>query len=161
MEIVISISSVVIAICAAGFTIWQTNVQRIHNRVSVKPHLFSLTSQQKKGNASRFQVILINNGLGPAFINKFQTYNKDVLIEAADIIPTVFSELSENCSWAQLGNDCAIASNERKVLLDIIFPAASNEEIASVEDKINGLDLVVEYSSAYEKMEPFDSREKK
>ncbi len=158
MEIIVSISSLVVALCALGFTAWQTSVQRNHNRISVRPHLFSFTKREKHDNIVSLQVLLINNGLGPAFVNKFQVYYKGQTCEPNAAISAALGELSRNSSHTILGDDYAMSANETKVLLAVTFPVVSDEDIASVEAKIDCLDLVIEYSSAYEKMKSYDSR---
>ncbi|MFL1404376.1 hypothetical protein ACJO2E_03395 [Marinobacter sp. M1N3S26] len=109
---------------------------------------------------ARLQVLLINNGLGPAYVNQFQIYHKGKQCEPEAALSAALGELSKNSTRTILGNDYAMPANEKKVLLAITFPATSDEEIASVEEKIDTLDLVIDYSSAYEKMAPFDSRNK-
>ena len=109
---------------------------------------------------ARVQVLLINNGLGPAYINKFQIYYKGQVCEPDAAVSAALGELSKNSSRTILGDDYAMPANETKVLLAVVFPATSDEEIDRVEEKFDTLDLVIEYSSAYEKMEPFDSRHK-
>lgn len=141
MEIFVSVSSLVIALCALGFTAWQTSVQRAHNRISVKPHLFSFTTRDKHDNMARLQVLLINNGLGPAFINKFQIYYKGQACESDAAISDALGDLSKNSSRTILGNDYAMPAKEAKVLLAVSFPAENDEEIDRVEAKIDALDL--------------------
>ena len=159
MELIVSIASLVVALCALGFTAWQTSVQREHNRVSVRPHLFSFKARDWHNNLAKLQVLLTNNGLGPAFINNFEIYYKGQRYEADAAISSALGELSKNSSRTILGNDYAMSANETKVLLAVSFPANSEEKIDEVEAKLNELDLLIEYSSAYEKMKPYDSRE--
>lgn len=159
MEIIISVSSLVVALCALGFTAWQTSVQRAHNRISVRPHLFTFTKRDKVNNIASLQVLLVNNGLGPAFIHKFQIYYKGQPCEANAAISAVLGDLEKNSSHTILGNDYAMPANETKVLLNVTFPVETNEEIDRVKAKVDTLDLVIEYSSAYEKMKPYDSRD--
>lgn len=158
MEILVSFSTLAVALCALGFTAWQISVQRDHNRISVKPHLFIFTTRDKHDNIARLQVLLINNGLGPAFINKFQVYYKGQPCEPDAAISDALGDLSKNSSRTTLGDDYAMPANETKVLLAVTFPVASDEDIDKVKAKIDTLDLVIEYSSAYEKMKPYDSR---
>jgi len=158
MEILVSISTLVVALCALGFTAWQISVQRNHNRISVRPHLFSFTTRDKHDNIARLQILLINNGLGPAFINRFQIYYKGQPCEPDAAVSAALGDLSKNSSRTILGDDYGMPANETKVLIAVTFPAAADEVIDSVEAKINTLDLVIEYSSAYEKMKPYDSR---
>lgn len=155
-----SIASLIVAFCALGFTAWQIRVQRAHNRISVRPHLFSFRTRDKKNNMACIKVLLINNGLGPAYINKFQTYYKGQECEPDAAVSAALGELSKNSSRTILGEDYAMPANETKVLLEVMFSTALDEEIDRVERKIDTLDLVIEYSSAYEKMDSFDSRNK-
>jgi hypothetical protein len=160
MEIVASFSLVIIASLALGFTIWQTSVQRTHNRISVKPHLFSFTKRDKNNSMACLQVLLINNGLGPAFINNFQVYYEGEPCEPNAAVLAALGDLSKNSSRTILGDDYAMPPNETKVLLAVTFPISSDEDIDKVEAKLDLIDLVIEYSSAYKKMVPFDSRKK-
>lgn len=158
MEILVSISSLIIALCALVFTIWQTYIQRAHNRLSVKPHLFTFTTKDRHNNLARLQILLKNNGLGPAFINKFQVYYKGQECEPDVAINAVLGEWAKNSSRTVLGEAYAMPEKETEVLLSVTFPAESDEVVDEIEKKIDQLDLVIEYSSAYEKMEAYDSR---
>jgi len=158
MEILVSISSLIIALCALVFTIWQTYIQRAHNRLSVKPHLFTFTTKDRNNNLARLQVLLKNNGLGPAFINKFQIYYKGQECEPDAAINAALGEWAKNSIRTILGEEYAMSEKESEVLLSVTFPAESDEVVESIEKKINQLDLIIEYSSAYEKMETYDSR---
>ena len=68
-QVIIGISSVVIAICAIVVSIWHGVQTRKHNKLSCKPHLTTWMNSDK-GKAC-YSVDLINNGLGPALIEKF------------------------------------------------------------------------------------------
>lgn len=160
MEILVSISSLIIALCALIFTIWQTHIQRVHNRLSVKPHLFTFTTRDRNNDIARLQILLKNNGLGPAFINKFQIYYKGQECEPDAAINAALGEWANNSSRTILGEEYAMPEKETKVLLSVTFPAESDEIINNIEKKIDQLDLVIEYSSVYEKMKTYDSRKK-
>lgn len=62
----------VIAICALAFTAYQAFLQRQQSRVSVRPHVTTFVNRNRKGNVGELEVILMNNGLGPALLNRFQ-----------------------------------------------------------------------------------------
>ena len=68
-QVLVGISTTIIALCALLFTIWQGIQVRKHNRLSCRPHLTTWThSEEEKG---QYSVELINNGLGPALIEQF------------------------------------------------------------------------------------------
>ena len=158
MEIFVSITSLVVALSALGFTAWQTSTQRAHNRISVRPHLFSFTARDKNNNMARLEILLVNNGLGPAYINKFKIYYKGKECDPNVAIDTALGDLVKNSSRTILGDDYIMAEKEEKVLLSVTFPADSGDEIDKIEKKIDDINLVVNYSSAYETMKPYDSR---
>ncbi len=158
MEIIVSTASVVIALCALIFTAWQFYLQRTHNRISVRPHLSMFTTTERHNNEAKLQVLLVNNGLGPAFINHFKVYHNGQECEPNAAVFAVLGDLKENMSVTILGDDYAMPANETRCLLSVTFPALSNENVEQVKDKINSLDIVIEYSSVYEKMKPYDSR---
>lgn len=159
MEIYVSVASLFVAVCAVCFTAWQAAIQRKHNRISVKPHLYSLTNRKRGKSQAFLQSILGNNGLGPAYINKFEVYLDGERSDPEAAITEVLGDLARNSYWAVLANDYAMAPNEAKVILEVSFSADTEDAVLQVERELNRLDLVVEYSSAYESMPVFDSRE--
>lgn len=163
METLISICSFIIALCSLFFTLWQTHTQRTHNRISVKPHLFTFIERNKDNDSATIKVLLLNNGLGPAFINDFQIYldGKPYDDAYAAIDEVIGSELSKNSSKTVLGDEYAMSANEKKTLISVQFKLDANNHIDEVETKLARLDLVIEYSSAYEKMDTYDTRKKK
>lgn len=74
--------SAVVAVCALGLTCWAQWRQRVHNRLSVKPHLQGII------NSSRIQpvlgVLVENTGLGAAEIIEFRVYVDDMAVQATD-----------------------------------------------------------------------------
>ena len=151
-------SSEIIALCALLFTAWQALTQRNHNKITVKPHLFTFTARDKHNETARLQVLLSNNGLGPAFINKFQIFLNEQECEAEAVIKATLGALAENSSHTILGNDYAMPHNEEKVLFSVTFPVKSWEEIELIEEKLNKLDILIQYSSAYGDKFILDSR---
>ncbi|MBO1926630.1 hypothetical protein J3998_03490 [Thiomicrorhabdus sp. 6S2-11] len=160
MEMAVSVASLIVALCALGFTAWQTNTQRKHNRISVKPHLFSLSTSDRNKNIARLQILLINNGLGPAFINEFKVFYKGIESEPHTAVKSALGNLAKNSSLTILGDDYAMPEKDKEVLLSVTFPAKSEDEVTIVANRLDELDLLINYSSAYEKMEPYDSRKK-
>lgn len=65
---IISFCAVLIALSAAGVSIWQGYLNRRHFRLSVKPHL---TIHWKNFSDEPVSFTLSNDGLGPAVIKRF------------------------------------------------------------------------------------------
>lgn len=159
MELVISVASVVIACCALASTFWQLKIQRQHNHISVRPHLCRFTKRKLENNNAYLEVILVNNGLGPAFINSFDIYYRDKLCDPDVVIKEVFSELGCNFSHTILGDDYAMPPKSEKALLALNFLALSEVALDEMEGLINKIDIVINYSSAYASMVPLDTRD--
>ena len=58
----------VLALCALGLTFWQAYISRVHNKLSVRPHLTLFFDNSTGGQ--EFHILLNNNGVGPALIRK-------------------------------------------------------------------------------------------
>ncbi|MEW5681971.1 MAG: hypothetical protein AB1780_06300 [Pseudomonadota bacterium] len=155
---ILSLSSLIVALSALFFTIWQFSVQRKHNRISVKPHLIKFSRRSKSNNVAKLEILLINNGLGPAYINKFQVFYKGEEIEPNNAVKNALGPLIENMSITILGDDYAIAEKETVKLLSVTFPCNTELDIDIVAKNLDEMDLLIEYSSAYEKMPNLDTR---
>ena len=159
MELVISVVSIVIACCALVSTFWQLKIQRQHNHISVRPHLCRFTKRKLENNNAYLEVILVNNGLGPAFINSFDVYYRGEICDPDVVIKAVFNELGCNVSHTILGDDYAIPSKSEKSLLILNFVTLSEDALDDMEGLLNMIDLVINYSSAYASMKPLDTRD--
>ena len=159
MELVISVASVVIACCALASTFWQLKIQRQHNHISVRPHLCRFTKRELENNNAYLEVILVNNGLGPAFINSFDVYYRGEICDPDIAIKEVLNGQGYNISHTILGDDYAIPAKSEKPLLTLNFLALSEDALDDVERLLNKIDLVISYSSAYGSMQPLDTRD--
>jgi hypothetical protein len=72
MEIIVSISSIVIALAALFVACWQGHLARTHNRLSVLPNLQTHTDENNAGNTGTIELTLSNSGIGPAIIKAIQ-----------------------------------------------------------------------------------------
>lgn len=64
-----NLATVSIALVALGFSIWQAVIQRTHNHVSLEPRINAYYSND--GKAEQEGLYIINNGMGPAFVERF------------------------------------------------------------------------------------------
>ena len=147
-----------IALCALGFTAWQAWVQRRHNVISVKPHITTFVNRNRNQSAGHLEVKVMNNGLGPAFIDKFQVYLSGQPCEANAAVNSLLKGLRVNTSITTLGDDYAMPSGEARTLLAVTFPCTSQDDPEKMAERLDSLDLELHYSSAYGQKFKYDSR---
>ncbi|WP_423358497.1 hypothetical protein [Pseudomonas citronellolis] len=63
-------ATTIIALCALGLTFWQGHIQLKHNYKSLEPRINSYLKVE--GKNQKIGIYLINNGLGPAYIENLQ-----------------------------------------------------------------------------------------
>jgi hypothetical protein len=151
-ETIANIATAVIALCALGLTWWQAAVSRNHNRLSVRPHL-TLWRHLDNDN-HRYQIDLLNNGIGPAVINSFSVMVDGVEIDgkASEKIEKAVKMLFPNCLYrlesGYVGKNYIMSEKESRVigLLDF-FGKQLTPQI--VHDALNRVDLKIEYESIY------------
>lgn len=148
----------IIALCALAFTAYQIIVQRRHNVLSVKPHITTFTNRNKNKNIAQLQVQIMNNGLGPAFIDKFQVYLSGQACEPKAAINSILKGMRVNTTITSLSDQYAMSSGEVRNLLAVIFPCSTDEDMEKMEQKLDKLDLEIQYSSAYGEKFVYDSR---
>jgi len=88
MKKIVEIAPIVIALAALYVAAQQGKIQREHNRTSVEPRLSSYFSND--GATDQWGLFMINNGLGPAFIE-----NMDIFIDGARIENSEFGKFFE------------------------------------------------------------------
>lgn len=148
-ELLREFSSEIIASCALVFTVWQFSVQRKHNRVSVTPHLFSFTDRERNVDSATLTVSLINNGLGPAFIHKFEVYLDGKESDPDTAVKAVFGEPDGHFKYTVLGDDFALAPGQKVVLITVPFPIETGLDIKDMERELERLEITIVYKSAY------------
>jgi len=146
-----------IALCALFFTIYQAYVQRKHNILSVQPHLTSFSHQQVENGVGKLHLQLMNNGLGPAYIKSFSIFMDEKPCDYDAAIEHVTK--GEECKWfrSTLGSNYAMRVGEIKDLFIVAFPCDGDEDVKKMKERINRLDVKIEYGCAYKKTKHFDT----
>ncbi len=78
-----NILTILVALVAIGLSIWEGRENRLHNRLSVLPHLKSIESISRSGvDDSTFTMTyaLDNNGLGPAVLKSVRVYRDQSIV---------------------------------------------------------------------------------
>lgn len=155
-QVIIGISSVVIAICAIVVSIWHGVQTRKHNKLSCKPHLTTWTHIDN--DKAFYFVELINNGLGPALIEKFTVKVDGEIIsgERTESIEKALKILFPNLNYKSyhsfVAKGYSMAANDKRKIIVIQF----NQPLPDpefVEEALKRSDIEVAYKSFYE--EPF------
>lgn len=147
-----------IAGCALFLTIYQAVSQRRHNRLSVQPHLVTFTHKTRNDKVATVAGQLINKGLGPAFIEKFEMFIDGKRKEAKEALDIIFEGLNGHKSQTELGTQYAMVAGETRDLIVYQFPCSSEEDFKKVLKHFDRLDLRVVYKSGYGKRSTYDSR---
>lgn len=159
------VSSVVIALCALGYTIWQGKQTQNHNKLSLRPHL--TTWSHHYSNRGSYAVEIINNGLGPALIESFTIKIDNKVIAGNGLQPIekalkiLFPNQKYESQQAYMGNGYSMAPKERCEVLSIQFiePHSLTQEV--IEHTLDRADLIIRYKSFYEEKFLFSSEDKK
>ncbi|ENY5168439.1 TPA: hypothetical protein ACMDWL_004407 [Vibrio parahaemolyticus] len=149
MEILSQYASEIIALCALFLTVYQANSQRRQNRISLKPHLDLFTDRYFNNGVGRIEIYLINNGLGPAFIETFEITLGDKNYSAKDARTALFGDRSDEFNYTELSKGYAIAHNQRIRVLSVNFPAKDWAEVNGLEESISSLELSINYKSVH------------
>lgn len=160
-EAIAGFSSAVIALCALAFTIWQVSVQRKHNKLSVTPYL--TTWSHSNYDYHRYNLQIINNGVGPALIKKFQIYIDDRQVQGLHLelikkaIKILFPNYLYNLSNCYLSNGYMMAPKEARDLVDIQFLGPNFPSPEEIDHASKRVKIFIEYESIYQEQFEYDS----
>ena len=159
-ELIIGISSVIIALCALAFTILQSNQAQRYHKLSFKPHLTSWIHQHS-GNVYTFEVV--NHGLGPALIESFTLKIDNITMTGEGIEPIekglkiLFPDTNYHADYAFMAKNYSMAAKERCPIVNIHFIDLKAPSKDVIDHKFNKAELTIEYKSVYEEKYSFTS----
>jgi hypothetical protein len=161
----VMIASAVIASCALWFSIWQAAQQRRHNRLSVKPHLATWTYRDpQKGT---FKVELINNGLGPAHIERFSLeldgvgLSENPMPGLENFLNRAFPNTPYRATVGSVEGNYVMAPKEIRTIIELQFLKAPFPTKKAMDDAVAKLEIEVGYRSFYDEKLHFSSKEEK
>lgn len=145
-EPVLAVASGIVALCALGASLYQAYLSRLHNRLSVKPHL-ALHVEQSPG---QYKIELRNDGIGPAIITSAVIMNRGSSVQGVGL-PLIANAVANV-------PECSLVESEF-FKPDFVLPAGKSIAIATIEhnpiisdfdDYLSGhLELTITYESAY------------
>lgn len=148
-------ASTIIALCALIFTVWQSRKQRIHDRLSVKPHLDILEQRNHFGSEVSFCLEIKNNGLGPAIIRSHKIYKGSEGTKDYELVEDLEAELNEMLDLntvytSELHPNFGLSANTSHpyllVKIESNDPEASDQLRSALYCKYN---IEIEYESMY------------
>ena len=149
-QTVTAICSVIIAGAALFISTWQVITTRRHNRLSVRPSLnFHIIVALEPPKA---EILITNNGVGPAFIKDFRVYIDDKLrddFKAADW-PKVASLIGFKSRYAEgicFGKDTPLAAAKSHPVFKVSITEENKPpQVQKAFDRIN---IFIKYESVY------------
>ena len=144
-----AIGTVMMALCALATSLWQGAVLQQHNRLSVRPVLEFVSNYDVLPDGRLvYEILIENNGLGPAQVTKFTASIAGKNLDSAhEIWQAAGIELPAQCRGA--GNALHFYKTDAQQMV-IRVPADAGCGLQPAEfDKLKGLKLDIEYQSLY------------
>lgn len=164
-EAIAGIASAVIALCALALTLWQAAVIRSHNKLSVKPHLETWSHTDETNN--RYQIDLMNNGIGPALIKSFaiqvdgQTISGEGTEPMDKALKILFPQYSYHSHQAYVVSGYMMSEKENRPLVIIEFFGSQLPKLEEVDHATKRARLIIDYESIYGDKDRLDTYESK
>jgi hypothetical protein len=152
-NVITGIASVVIALCALFYTIWAGWRTHIHNKLSVKPHLSTWITTDS--DRRFYSVELINNGIGPALIERFEVKVDGEILQgnATEPVEKAIVMLFPDCQYKStaglIGRGYSMAVNERRSIATIHFSKDNPPPNDHIISQIKRCAINVTYKSFY------------
>ncbi len=145
-----AISTILMAICALGTSFWQGYTLKQHNKLSVRPMLqFEANFQPNSDNKISYEVLVNNNGLGPAEVIKAQfILNGQTYDNAHQIWPALGFQLNPNCLGAGHVKRFYKVEDQQMVIRTLDTPCFLSDEQYQTLDQQLQIRLV--YRSLYD-----------
>ena len=153
-QTITSICTIFVAVVALFVAIWQAHAIRVHNRLSVKPHLGFIRDVNDINKEGK--LIIENKGFGPAIIKGFevQVDGKEISQHDINTLSQKVHEFDQNFKvrfFSELGVDQAIGAGEHRELLIIRTDKIQAPDI--IFKALCRINIVIKYESIYG--EPF------
>jgi len=128
---VIAVCAAFIALSATGVSIWQGYLNRVHFRLSVRPHV---TVHWNNTSDGRSIFTMFNNGLGPAIIRSFsiEINGQEIKDSGSGIIYEALKSLGVGaleCKSFVPSEGEAYAVNSQLVLMDLYDLGEKHEKV--------------------------------
>ena len=161
---ILSISAIVVALCAVFVSIWQGLVTREHNRKSLLPYITS--SQVISGEQGKSGIYVSNGGVGPAFIKSVNiTANGKTFDLTLYSWPDIYEHLSikGECFREAFFKTGSVIQSRDHVQFLAITTSSTSESSSCREEflkilRISEFDIAIKYESAFKEKFTYTQR---
>lgn len=161
-------ASLTVALAALGVSVQQGRATRRHNKLSVRPRLTTHVNRKfiPQGQMMEVTVTLINSGLGPAIIRRYEPLLDGCPVafkDAPDLLQSFINELNlpivaQRCGAGIIRKYHALAKDSETILATIVFPCPGGILSAAQQDELDRANVRVYYKSMYSERFKYDSR---
>ena len=153
-ETIIAISSVFIALVALGFSIWQGRKTIQHNKLSVTPHIDFISFFDTQSKMLIYKVL--NNGIGPAVIEKVSIFISGKLMEDFSIegftkvlSSSGLSKVKLSIEFARFSDVLFLNVNSDIVMLRLFDIQELTEHVDKLYSFYQSVHIEIKYRSLY------------
>ena len=148
-EIIVAISSVVIALCALSTAIWQGVIVRKHNKLTVKPILNCHVEISK--HCKKVGIYFSNDGIGPAIITSatVERDGKKFNLNDYDFLSLFPEILNSNFHFNLMGIPGVILPSHSQWLCSTSKHLNDASCIEQLIPALSGVSIEVKYESIY------------
>ncbi len=148
-EITIAISSVVIAVCALGISIWQGYLTRKHNRLTVNP--YAVIQVDLSAQSEQVGVQIRNQGVGPMIINSIGIRRENDYIDFKNMsITKDFLDLQGGDFVFRINTgSVSILPNEETWIISTTKHQSNKDLISRLKAALNNSTIEITYKSIY------------
>lgn len=149
LDTYLSILAVVSSFCAIGITFYQAYLQRTQQYASVMPILDSYNTSQLLDGRSGYAVLITNNGLGPAFVERASfNYNGKQYRSTGELVGAVLKQANMNDSTlliSDLWKGRVISQGEKFALIE-----SRDKKIEQfMRENLDKIEITILYKSVY------------
>lgn len=150
---------------AIDFSAKQTQLLEIHNKLSVRPYLDSLTLISSTNNSFTYQIT--NDGIGPAIVKDVEFFHEDVKITSPEPLTTTIELIlstgpnKTHLHYEYGHHTISIGSyiSPREAIDIITIPSVRMETCRGLVNRISkNFHILISYESIYGEPFVFDSR---
>lgn len=144
----VEICAVIIALCALILSIWESRLNRKHQKLMVTPHIEIHRTVNSLDQF--FKVIIKNEGLGPAFITSILFVYKNQEIDLIDL-RKFSSDLTNDSTlnFFELDGETILKEGKEIYYLDINFKKSKKLSEEELKTFSKSIEITINYKSAY------------
>ena len=149
------ICSIIIAVCALGFTGYQVIQTRKHNRISCKPSLHTDISRKSVPEGYEITYTVKNSGLGPAIIDSVELFANRKPFKSddrhfRDLADVLFKDIPHRVTYdGWLDSDYSLPEKESYIYCKVLFPSDYTNKDSVLDEALDRADIIIRYKSFY------------